>query len=765
MGSVDDRTFKVNFSADGVAKLRDGVKDKLKEFMGDYTDDTLVVEIVKLIVLSVEGMFVLPAFQEYVIVLLRNGRRKEEARNELNVFLGDDSTSFVSWLWDHLDSNLNLYVQPEESQRHEASEIKPTLGDHAGKIDSSLLDSESERGKSNKLSRSRHNREWKGLVRDLDEPPPPLRRFEAENTHFEEKTHRIVTRARDSPSPPRQKFQKKRSRHEERQHSKREVGQSTIDAPRRLLQFAVRDAVGTTRPSNSGKEPSLKRLRSVVSTSTGESEAIERPRRIRSVATVPNPLATVIKAVAEAAEDVKRIKSGGSVFDRLGRGMDVSDMADEPPEFGEAVVEDDEYGSFSRIQEQTGSAYYDRCDYSRQHDGNMTMLENEPALAFDSMSDNEGYDDINVTGHRVTDVCQSGSSDASKGDFMMMHYNVAKNADYEMQLTQNKDQDQPVAVVSASHKMVKISANVNTWKPHQELRVPEADGRKSIQEIEARNGKPGLQLMKENSNLVTVGNGNVRCSYSCSHCKAKPTVRIHKESEKALPSVSGLYTAGRPQEDADSRTIFISNVLAYTPDLVHFAATKDSLSRHFNKFGEVLKVVIVTDAATGQPKGSAYVEFMRKEAADNALSLDGTSFMSRILKLMIYVGVVLKYYCFQCLMGCAQEPNANSEMVVKRSAAHQDTAPLMTWGRGARGSPYTAARFTRAPFPRGIHGAFRPHLPIKPGARSLQWKRDAQASPSDSGAQVPGNSVPSPTARSLTYIRPELKTYGSSGTT
>ncbi|GAY36969.1 hypothetical protein CUMW_025700 [Citrus unshiu] len=651
MGSVDDRTFKVNFSADGVAKLRDGVKDKLKEFMGDYTDDTLV---------------------EYVIVLLRNGRRKEEARNELNVFLGDDSTSFV------MGSSGLKFKFPEESQRHEASEIKPTLGDHAGKIDSSLLDSESERGKSNKLSRSRHNREWKGLVRDLDEPPPPLRRFEAENTHFEEKTHRIVTRARDSPSPPRQKFQKKRSRHEERQHSKREVGQSTIDAPRRLLQFAVRDAVGTTRPSNSGKEPSLKRLRSVVSTSTGESEAIERPRRIRSVATVPNPLATVIKAVAEAAEDVKRIKSGGSVFDRLGRGMDVSDMADEPPEFGEAVVEDDEYGSFSRIQEQTGSAYYDRCDYSRQHDGNMTMLENEPALAFDSMSDNEGYDDINVTGHRVTDVCQSGSSDASKGDFMMMHYNVAKNADYEMQLTQNKDQDQPVAV-----------------------------------EIEARNGKPGLQLMKENSNLVTVGNGN-----------AKPTVRIHKESEKALPSVSGLYTAGRPQEDADSRTIFISNV--------HFAATKDSLSRHFNKFGEVLKVVIVTDAATGQPKGSAYVEFMRKEAADNALSLDGTSFMSRILK------------------------------VVKRSAAHQDTAPLMTWGRGARGSPYTAARFTRAPFPRGVHGAFRPHLPIKPGARSLQWKRDAQASPSDSGAQVPGNSVPSPTARSLTYIRPELKTYGSS---
>ena len=40
---VDDRTFRVNFTVDGLAKLRDRVNEKLKEFMGDYTDDTLVV--------------------------------------------------------------------------------------------------------------------------------------------------------------------------------------------------------------------------------------------------------------------------------------------------------------------------------------------------------------------------------------------------------------------------------------------------------------------------------------------------------------------------------------------------------------------------------------------------------------------------------------------------------------------------------------------------------------------------------------------------
>ena len=43
MDRVDDRTFKSNFTVDGVARLRERVKEKLKEFMGDYTDDTLVV--------------------------------------------------------------------------------------------------------------------------------------------------------------------------------------------------------------------------------------------------------------------------------------------------------------------------------------------------------------------------------------------------------------------------------------------------------------------------------------------------------------------------------------------------------------------------------------------------------------------------------------------------------------------------------------------------------------------------------------------------
>ena len=94
--------------------------------------------------------------------------------------------------------------------------------------------------------------------------------------------------------------------------------------------------------------------------------------------------------------------------------------------------------------------------------------------------------------------------------------------------------------------------------------------------------------------------------------------------------ISGVNSSVRP-EDTDSSTIFVSNV--------HFAATKEAITKHFSRCGEVLKVIILTDAATGQSKGSAYIEFSSRETAEIALTLNETSFMSRmLLVLFIYMG-------------------------------------------------------------------------------------------------------------------------------
>lgn len=126
--------------------------------------------------------------------------------------------SLPNRLWDHLDSNLELYVHPQESYLDEVLKAKPTAGDQSGKNDSLHMDSESERVKPNKESKSRHRREWKGLVRDAAEPPP-LRSSEIEKIHLEEKTHQRVSHARRSSSP-RPVVQRKRTRPYERENIK-----------------------------------------------------------------------------------------------------------------------------------------------------------------------------------------------------------------------------------------------------------------------------------------------------------------------------------------------------------------------------------------------------------------------------------------------------------------------------------------------------------------------------------------------------------------
>nr|GEZ47818.1 nucleotide-binding, alpha-beta plait [Tanacetum cinerariifolium] len=94
------------------------------------------------------------ASNEYVIVLLKNGQRKEEARN---VFLGDDNESFISWLWDHLRSNVDLYTQYKESRPDEVAKQKPKesrpdkLANQKPKESFLNLHNESEQIKSNKF--------------------------------------------------------------------------------------------------------------------------------------------------------------------------------------------------------------------------------------------------------------------------------------------------------------------------------------------------------------------------------------------------------------------------------------------------------------------------------------------------------------------------------------------------------------------------------------------------------------------------------------
>jgi hypothetical protein len=85
--------FTLDVSSEEAAELRAAVKTKLSELIGNDTDDVLV---------------------EYVVVLVSHGKQQSQAIVDLEAFLGDESTAFVTWLWDHLTTNKHLYMCPKE---------------------------------------------------------------------------------------------------------------------------------------------------------------------------------------------------------------------------------------------------------------------------------------------------------------------------------------------------------------------------------------------------------------------------------------------------------------------------------------------------------------------------------------------------------------------------------------------------------------------------------------------------------------------------
>ena len=130
----------------------------------------------------------------------------------------------------------------------------------------------------------------------------------------------------------------------------------------------MRDALGTSKPT----EPSLKRLRSVVSASTQDSSEPDPPRKTRSVAKAVNPMATVVKAVAEAAEGAKNPKAGRSVFDRISHSAGFPETSNQRMVLGEVPPKNEER---SEDQEPVQHQYSQRLDNNGVYVDNMTTFD------------------------------------------------------------------------------------------------------------------------------------------------------------------------------------------------------------------------------------------------------------------------------------------------------------------------------------------------------------------------------------------------------
>ncbi|KQJ98898.1 uncharacterized protein LOC100844096 [Brachypodium distachyon] len=686
--AVDERTFKADFTDAGVDQLRLRMREKLREFKD--AEESLV---------------------EYVIVLLRNGRRKDEARKELHIFLGvDESASFVSWLWDHLSLNLHLYVKTQEKREvgnKDDGTPKELYGGnissetHLRSNDQTHVEHTSE---SNTATRSQNKREWKVIGREGNRNFP-LRSVLTDILHGEEKKPQKSTEIRQPPSSN-QRNGRKRDREDEPQQTKRELpSRPLLGASRRLLQFAVRDAVKAVQPTSGSTETSSKRLRSVVSTSTDNmhgrqlersadslpdrrserstdslhdrrserttdslndrrsersTDSLNEKRSDRTrILQVPGA-ALALRAAKEAAADSSKARSTGSVFSRLGQG----NVLNQPSHSREEKKGHEDIEPATTVDGHD-SDHYDDDEIS----GDLDIADGDAEMNVDSTSDYDVDIDDEISRYQSS-VSHRGTLSSVVEKNYISTKSSAELETNTMRPSSLTSEEQPLSSspIRAS-KTAAAPVNLNPVEP------PNNGTLKDVHLVEKPDTTPvNANVTSPAINVKELGHGEVQ-----------------RDSQRPATSAASSYSTAHPTEDADSRTLYVSNV--------HFAATKDSLSRHFNKFGAVLKVVIVTNAATGQPTGSAYVEFLHTESAERALSLNGTSFMTRLLK------------------------------VVRRSS--HEASHFYGWPGSGRSSMY--ARHSRMAYPRGVlpGSSFRGRTPMKAGARSFQWKREPSGTDSN----------------------------------
>ncbi|ONM16772.1 RNA binding (RRM/RBD/RNP motifs) family protein [Zea mays] len=384
MDGGEDRTFKANFTSEGVTMLQDRVKEKLSELMGDYSDDTLA---------------------EYVVVLLRNGRHKDEAAKELHVFLGDDNDAFVSWLWDHLSSNLHLYVQPKaaSSKDDTRSSHNAARGLPVHSVISSTQVNHEPEAETQKTVITHKKKDWGHRKRDWgtigrgQSETVPLRSVvdnvslakekDLHESHADEKAFHKSHSVRRTRSPDMHNH-RKRSR-EADVRSTKSATHPVNGAPRRLLQFAVRDAVRTVPPVTSGSESASKRLCSVVSTLASDSTLdITHIRLQKTNSDLRIPVATAaLRAAAEAAEDALKDSFCGSVFSRLGR-MPTINSSEQSPDRRSQDLEGKEYENIDNIQAENQVEFYGR----NQHGGSdVYMRDRRTEEATGSLSNIDEY--------------------------------------------------------------------------------------------------------------------------------------------------------------------------------------------------------------------------------------------------------------------------------------------------------------------------------------------------------------------------------------
>ncbi|KAH6559646.1 hypothetical protein KP509_1Z001700 [Ceratopteris richardii] len=598
------RTFTLDLGSDGATSLQKVVLKKLTEFMGDYSDDVLA---------------------QYIVVLVAHGKQQAQAIKDLEAFLGDQSEAFVAWLWDYLSTNLHLHTPVSKTialgsngVEHKVHEAEPGRV-RTVQADVQVSPLEDKNGEKKKQTLIDVNK-----IPDSDITYPRRRnpdtiqdRKKAESREKQSGKHygKKVQLPQDTCL---QNLKERPS--EMKQPSKRHSSPVNVNATRRLLQSAVREAVG---PVAGLTKPGSKRLRSVVSTELDDNEYkhVDSVDHVREENASLAIVSTCTQAPASASVSDHEGLSG-SVWDRLGRRAQYSKgLMDPYPIRKEGIRSinknthmDDERSdrkllkvhhsriSANDLDTQIGTGAEKSCQSVYYH-----TFEAKPSVTDDMYSQHHVGKAAKETTIIESAVCENRNKDSRRvscvnGPVRDMEpepsgpQNIASTMGTPLQTDGTTKHPCMQVQELSSCQLEQLQANSVG---------PEIDNNRSVLEMKKRLDQIQMEMKKLRARQADLN-------------KDAP----HSNSSTVL----GTDEVVKKQESLQSRTVYVTNV--------HFAATKDSIMAHFSQFGKVEQVVMVTDTSTGKSKGSVYVQFSTSSDAERALGLNGTSFFSRILKVL-----------------------------------------------------------------------------------------------------------------------------------
>ncbi|TVU03458.1 hypothetical protein EJB05_51009 [Eragrostis curvula] len=570
--AAEERSFRMDRRSPDAAALRAAVADVLPRFL--YSDETLV---------------------EYIVVLVCNGKHQYQARDDLDAFLGDDTESFVTWLWGFL------------SKRTVASDGNCSFQDR--------LDNESEHLNGNKylLAAKVHHGD-SHMVNSKISVPQPSRDIHNPDSTKGRNVARPYISSTDAISPERldggQCFW-------EDQHHKK--GQNAEGC--RSFSMAQYGATGRTE-----------RILTQEEFDNGEHFG-------RNVSTRCLP-----EAVETNDERVPMSLKRRPVWDRLGK----------------PVVE---YRGLTRethaISAQNG--LYKKAKFVCEHEQRYCVDSNARHDMFDKANPRRltnSYTDINIAQAHEHAGRANGSRLAGRLSFgggSVFHGAVERNDQEREVRSQKSSLSMPVKSIR-SQSLNESTAEMNdlpavSEPTHNIFRSSKGHAMTSIK-------SPPLTMRRNSEAEVLLGdqvcspalpktpssvredgsscrNNPVKAEDEILNMKLKikqmelDVLKLRSKQMQITTEKQGALSLG-PQanleEDVDSRTVLVTNV--------HFAATKEALSMHFMKCGTVLKINILADAITGHPKGAACITFADKDSIEKAVSLNGTSFLTRVLTVM-----------------------------------------------------------------------------------------------------------------------------------